>query len=104
MVGAVLRQQSENIPCNSLLNKDAKAWWYHKLLRKRDQADTARLAERRNILESVRYLRQALSVTIPADRKTFVMSFGKFHTLSGYAPDDNSFIAAARLCGIPFTE
>ena len=41
----------------SILNRETKAWWYHKLLRSQGNAKLARKYERKSILSSVRSLR-----------------------------------------------
>jgi hypothetical protein len=44
----------------SILNDQAKRWWYHRLLRKRGEVQEAREREREAILEDVHVLRAAL--------------------------------------------
>lgn len=41
----------------TILNKEAKAWWYHKQLRSQGQAGEARKRERQSIKSDISFLR-----------------------------------------------
>jgi hypothetical protein len=48
----------------SLLNQDAKAWWFHKKLREQGQEEEARMKERESIRRGIHTIRGAFLYTV----------------------------------------
>jgi hypothetical protein len=86
----------------ALLNRDAKAWWYHKQLRERGQTEEARKRERDSIKSDVDTLRKCI-----ADGGYASIGRGgwgiHYHngTLSGYGGIDSPEMQACLMLGIP---
>lgn len=91
----------------ALLNKDAKAWWYHAELRKNGNARKARELERRSIRHSIETLRAARQGgCMFVGRGGWSISYKSTHgdaTLSGYG-DGDPYATIVRRLGIPFID
>jgi hypothetical protein len=96
----------------SLLNHDARTWWFHQQLRKQGQAAEARRRERQSIRSNVRHLRNCKKnggyCYVKPGGGRFILEVGpvqessgpSYTTLSGY---DDDIPAAAALIGIRIT-
>lgn len=70
----------------SLLNQEAKAWWYYKELRERGAHKEARKKERESILGHIKYIRDTLANGghVTMGRGGFTLHISDNQTLSGY--------------------
>jgi len=88
-----------------LLDQDARAWWYHKKMRKEGQVSEARARERKSILDHVSQIRETLAnggyATISQSGGKFTMSMGDGCTLESYTPH---VVLAAYLAGVPVVD
>ena len=91
----------------SILNDDAKAWWYHIKLRGDGDVVEARRRERQSILDKVASLREALDNGgfLSIGRGGWSLNMSRHHRLSGYESDIDFPIAqACILLGIPILD
>lgn len=86
-----------------LLNRDAKAWWYNKELRKRGEVKEARKRERESILSHVEILRNAYFATVGRGGWTIRYNHPGYLSseLKGYGDVTENIIQCAILLGIP---
>lgn len=80
------------------LNADAKAWWYHKDLRKAGNHKEARKRERNSILSSVQHLRSVKLMVI--GRGGWTLHLGPHDTVSGYG-NGFPYVDYCKCKGIP---
>lgn len=88
----------------TLLNRKAKAWWYHRQLREYGNIAEARRGEHRSLRDTVRTLRDGLrnGGFITIGRGGWSFHYAEGCTLSGYGGDeDDETIQAAIALGIP---
>ena len=91
----------------SLLNADAKAWWYHKQLRDHGQHDEARAKERESIKRHAASLRNARYVSVGRgghtvhERPVVTKHGSSTCRVQGYESSNGPTVQAAIRLGVP---
>jgi hypothetical protein len=91
-------EADKNRSVYAILDEVARSWWYHKHLRRRDQAEDARRRERESIRSNARYLRESVYVSI--GRYGWTAHAGSSR-LSGHYPDLEAVPRLAARVGLP---
>ncbi len=91
----------------TLLDHNARRWWYHLELRKRGQIAEARRRERQSIRENIRTLRQARDNGgfLIIGRHGWTLYLARWHTLRSHYPGiEQPFPQCCLLLGIPIID
>ena len=99
------KQMTDNL--YTLLNNDAKRWWYHRQLREQGQAAEARKRERDSIREHIKVLKTAVFATVGRGGWSIYYVWDYTHSkdhlskLCGYGDTSEPMIQACIMLDIP---
>jgi hypothetical protein len=95
----------------SLLDRDARGWWYHRQLRDQGKPEEARQLERRSIRDHVKTLRSAYYASvgrggwsIHCHKVTSANGLTSQSTLEGYGDASDGMIKACIVLGLPVVD
>lgn len=85
-----------------LLNREAKAWWYHAQLRASGDTAEARKRERASILDHTRMLRAAVLCRVTRNGWSIeTAEAGQSSTVTGYGDETAAMVQACLHLGVP---